>query len=467
MRRECVGSLLREQRIDRRTFLATGIAMGEMVPLQGYGASRAAPAARYTLSQHGCGRATGYAQTNKIVTLGEHTHVAWLDSQDGRFLVRVRSLDRTADTWSATRTIGEAFDNHGGPALATDSQGYLHIVYYPHHHAFRYRRSLRPNDTSEWTPETSFGKRCTYSGMAVLPDDTLVLVCRERTDKRWVMNQYTKSANGDWEGPRTLLHGNAPSGYTRWQTALVLGAAGKMMHMSFMMYEGSDLFGRIGPGYAIGYLRSRDGGRNWEQSDGKPVPLPATPATIELVDGARKQSGPANLRPGNIAVDPNRSPWLVYSRLDRQPFETWIARPAVGGGWQKTSLLPAIQKRWPDRSVKTPGQIGFDRNGTMYVTVTTVHADASVEQGYWGHQSAEVALLVSKDFGRTLQAFPISPPDDQVPNWLPSLERPTRHLQIGVPSFMYTHGTAGSNNRQTVTNEVVWCDLNAIIGQVG
>jgi hypothetical protein len=299
--------------------------------------------------------------------------------------------------------------------------------------------------------------------MVVLPDDSLVLVCRERTDERWVMNQYSKPADGAWEGPRTLLHGNAPSGYTRWQTGLALGRAGKVMHMSFMVYEGSDLFGKQGPGYAIGYLRSWNGGRDWEQSDGKPVPLPATPETIELVEGARMRTGSANLRPGNIAVDPDGSPWLIYSRLDRQPFETWIANPAVGGGWRKTPLLPVIRKHWPGRSIKTPGQIVFDRDGTMYVALTTVRADASVEQGYWGHQSAEIALLVSGDLGRTFRAFPVSPPDEGVPNWLPSLERPTRHVQIPPPTLMYTHGAAGSNNRQTMANKVIWCDLAAMI----
>lgn len=432
--------------LDRRSFLATGIFLGGMAASRSNGADRQSAPPTFTLSTNGCGRATGYAQTNKIVTLDGRTHAAWLDSENGKFFVRIRSLDRKSGVWSAATTIGEAYDNHGGPALAADSRGYLHAVYYPHHHPFRYRRSLRPNDSTEWTPKTSFGERCTYSGMVVLPDDRLVLTCRERTDNRWVMNMYTKRVDREWEGPVTLLHGNAPSGYTRWQTALALGGGGSTIHMSFMIYEGSDLFGKVGPGYAIGYLRSRDGGRVWEQSDGTPVRLPATPATIEVVEGTRGQGGPANLRPGSIAVDSHDVPWLVYSRLDRQPFETWLARPGADGDWKKTPLLPAIQKRWPERSVKTPGEIVFDEKGRMYLAVTTVRANASVEPAYWGHQSAEIALLISEDGGRTLRVLPISSIDDQTPNWLPSLERPTRHVPIGTPSLMYTRGGRGSNN---------------------
>jgi hypothetical protein len=58
--------------------------------------------------------------------------------------------------------------------------------------------------------------------------------------------------------------------------------------------------------------------------------------------------------------------------------------------------------------------------------------------------------------------MPISPPDDQVPNWLPSLERPTGQALCDVSSLMYTHGIRGSNNRQIVENDVVWYDLSAL-----
>ena len=119
------------------------------------------------LSAHGCGRATAYPQENKIVTLGDAVHVAWLDSVADGFRVRIRTLDRTSGTWSETHTIGEAYDNHGGPALVCDSQGYLHVAYYPHHHAIRYRRSLRPGDASAWTDEELIGDGYSYPKLAV------------------------------------------------------------------------------------------------------------------------------------------------------------------------------------------------------------------------------------------------------------------------------------------------------------
>ena len=305
------------------------------------------------LSENGCGRATAYSEFNKIVTVGDRTHVSWLDSAGGKFVVKIRTLDRAAGKWSQAFTVGAAYDNHGGPSLTCDSSGYLHIVYYPHHHPFRYRRSVRPNDASEWGEEIQFGKKCTYSSLICTADDTLVLACRETATKQWKLNIYEKPAGGSWRGPRTVFHGNAPSNYTRWQGAMVLGADGRTIHMSFMAFERA--MGDIG--YAIGYLRSPDGGKTWERGDGRIIDLPATPDTIEIVDGAAKPAGGVNFRPGNIALDGDGVPWVIYSRLDREPFDAWIAHRTAAGKWEKISLLPVIERRWKGRGVKTPGSM--------------------------------------------------------------------------------------------------------------
>jgi hypothetical protein len=413
------------------------------------------------LSERGCGRATAYSEFNKIVTIGSRMHVSWLDSEDGKFLVKIQTLDRETGKWSAVYTVGQAYDNHGGPSLTCDSSGYLHIVYYPHHHPFRYRRSVRRNDASQWGQEVQFGKKCTYSSMVCTADDKLVLVCRESRTRQWVLNLYEKSVNGVWKGPHTILHGNAPSGYTRWQAALVLGRDGKTLHMSFMLFEKA----LTEVGYAIGYLRSPDAGKTWKLSDGERVTLPATPATIEIVDGSTTVEGPTNFRPGNIALDPDGVPWVVYSRMDREPFEAWVARLTAEGKWQKIPLLPVIKRKWKNRGVKTPGSIVFGRDGTMYVVVTTLKSGTGDELAFWGHRSAEVALLVSKDQGRTFSVFEVSSVDDSAANWLPNIERPTRNEPIKVPALIYTHGPRGKTNKDIMNNEVIWCDVVGLLTQ--
>jgi len=416
----------------------------------------------FLLSHQGCGRATAYSEFSKIITVGTKTHVAWLDSEQGKFLVRIRTLDRNHSSWSRSYTVGEAYDNHGGPSLTYDSKGYIHIVYYPHHHPFRYRRSIRPNDASQWTEAKQFGKRCTYPSIVCLPDDTLLLSCRESTSKKWLLNLYRKEPNKDWQGPVSLFHGNTPSGYCRWQAALALGLDGKTVHMSFMIYEGSPK----GIGYAVCYLQSPDGGITWQKSDGTPISLPATPDTVEIVVGATKPLGPANYRPGNIAIDPEGNPWQIYSRQDIHPMETWIVRSDGKGRWRKTALLPMVQAKWPDRGVKTPGCICFDQKGNLYAAVTTIKNRDQTGPNtttWWGHPSAEVALFVSRDQGNSFQIYGVSKADPTTPNWLPNLEHTTRNQPLDYPSLIYTHGQRGKNNQEIMSNIVFWCDITSLL----
>ena len=120
------------------------------------------------LSRHGSGRASDYVEANNIFTFQYKTHVTWLDSVADKFCVRIRTLDRRSN-----RCIGEAYDNHGGPALTVDSRGFLHLVYYPPHHPFRHRKSKCPNEDSEWEKEIQFGEELTYPTLVCGPADTL------------------------------------------------------------------------------------------------------------------------------------------------------------------------------------------------------------------------------------------------------------------------------------------------------
>jgi hypothetical protein len=409
------------------------------------------------LSENGCGRATGYAESNKIVRIGDKTHVAWLDSQDENFWVRIKTFDHATSTWSPTYTVGKGYDNHGGPALTHDSNGYLHIVYYPHHHPFRYRKSINPNDASEWTKEVRFGNRCTYPTLVCSADDTLYLTCRESSDQQWRMNLYKKPPNQDWQGPTTLLKGNASSGYTRWQDSLAFSPKGNILHMGFMIYERDP----HESGYAIGYMRTQDGGETWEKADGTKIPIPASPSTIDLIDGSSSPQTEPNFRPGSIAVDPKGTPWMIYSQLHEQPFNTWLAHPNENGDWMKQELLPVIRTRWPNRSVQTPGCIAFDQKGTLYLALTTVNSDQKGKAAFWGHPTDEVIALVSDNQGESFEQFQISLPDPQIPNWLPNLQRPTRPTLLkNPPSLLFTQGPRGETNKDILSNKVYWCELS-------
>ncbi len=439
----------------RRDFLK-GVAAGTTA--MGFGALKGSAAAArprepFLLSSNGCGRATGYAETNKIVTVGGKTHVVWLDSVKEGFRVRVRTLDRATGTWSSTYTVGEAYDNHGGPALTVDSKGHLHIVYYPHHHPFRYRRSSHPNDASAWDSETKFGTRCTYPTLVVGPDDTLYLTCREsdKGNHPWVVNLYTKKPNGGWQGPTTILRADV-GGYAHFQEALAWGPDHRTLHLSTRMYGG-----KPGRAHTLGYMRSLDSGKCWERTDGKRIELPATSSTISVIAQDRPDGKRAH-RCGSIAVDAAGRPHVLFSETSLPKPEAWIATPGKSGQWRRHPLLRYISKDLPGWCGAMPGGITFGADDRIFVALTATELKVldGEKCGGWGSPRNEVVWLESSDGGRSFSAKMVSKPNPSCAHWLPNVERPTGHNRVDVPGVIYTAGTRGENNKQIVSNGVWW-----------
>ncbi len=438
--------------MKRRDFLKTSVFGTAGLALfgtcaRGSAARPGSPTERFLLSKNGCGRATGYAETNKIVTLDGKTHVAWLDSQGEGFHVRVRTLDRPSGLWSQTYTVGQAYDNHGGPALTVDSRGFLHLVYYPHHHPFRYRRSARPDDASEWEEEVQFGKRCTYPTLVCGLDDTLYLTCRESDRQPWVVNLYSKPPGGSWEGPVALLQAEHP-GYSHFQEALAWGPDHQTLHLSCRIYDG-----KPGRGHTVGYLRSPDSGKTWQRHDGTGVGLPATAKTVTVVAHASEQGG-AELRCGSIAVDAAGTPHLLHSTGSGSSAAAWIASPDESGGWRRLAVAAELPDELSGCRLTMPGGLTIRRDGRMFAALQAIRAQPTDDT--WGHSTCEIASLESGDGGRSFTVRLLSELDPDCAHWLPSLERPTGHHRVNAPGVIYTAGPPGDDNRQILSNEVYW-----------
>lgn len=405
----------------------------------------------FLLSNDGCSRATGYAETNKIVTLDGKTHVAWLDSVEDGFRVRVRTLDRGSGRWSPTCTVGEAYDNHGGPALAVDSRGHLHCVYYPHHHPFRYRRSSRPNDASAWDDEVRFGNRCTYPTLVVGPDDTLYVTCRESNseNKPWVANLYTKTPEGEWQGPTAIMVAEEP-GYSHFQEALAWGAD-HTLHLSTRMYGG-----KPGRAHTVGYMRSPDLGKTWEDARGNRLDLPATSQTLSLL-ASDLGRGDRVLRCGSIAVDPEGTPHVLYSDASAKPPQAWVATPTPAGEWRRHALFAEVRKALPGWSVAMPGGLAFGDDGRLHLALTAEpwNPERPKAQG-WGDDVQEVMWLESADGSAYFDVKLCSTVDARCAHWLPNIERATGHNRVAEPGLIYTAGTRGDKNTDIVSNGVWW-----------
>jgi hypothetical protein len=419
------------------------------------------------LSEAGCGRATAYWEQNKIITIGDRTHVVWLDSDRSGFKVRGRTLDRISWTWSPAITIGDAQDNHGGPGLTVDSQGHLHIVYFPHHGPFRYRRSLHPNDLTAWTPELIFGEGLSFPSLICGPDDTLLLTARrgfhdaegnpiETTPVEQEL--WIKPADGEWRKAGILLRSRFP-GYAQFATALSWGPDHRTIHLNCRIYEGNP-FTSDPITTTIGYMQSPDGGKSWQRSDGSPITLPANADTIETL-GGNHGADDLRLNSGPLAIDQAGLLHLSYTKETPNSSGLYLASLSPGTGWGHRKLndyLPTAAKGWKV-TLGMGGGIVFSASGraTIIAVVLNPPPEERTLQGEWGHPSTEVVRLWSDDGLQTFQSDFLSPPDTAQTHWLPNLERPTGHNQVPhEPGIIYTAGGPGAHVLDLEPNNQVW-----------
>ncbi|MGB0579680.1 MAG: BNR-4 repeat-containing protein [Limisphaerales bacterium] len=432
--------------MNRRDFskLAVGAAVISPAALQ---ATAKKP---HLLSSVGCGRATGYAETNKIVSIGDRTHVSWLDSPKEGFRVRVATLDRNTGDWSPTYTLGGAHDNHGGPALTCDSEGYLHTVYFTHHHPFRYRRSKRPNDASEWEEEIQFGDKLTYPTLVCGADDTLYLTARRSDKNPWWVEMWEKKPGQDWSMVGPVVH-SRHKGYAHFQESLCWGPDHKSLHLCCRFHElttSRDDYGRL---QTVAYMKSDDFGRTWKRSDGSTIEGPITVDNVEVIakgGEAIKQT----LRAGCLAVSPTNEPFLVYSVTAQNKSQTFLATTG-SRGWERENLNDHLPAKWRSYNLLMSGGVAFDGNGVLHGVAQL--QTAPQHEKIWGDPTNEIVAFEKR--ADSVKFREVSAFDDQIPHWLPNIERPTGHNRVkGRPGIIYTGGSPGVKNTDRISNRVYW-----------
>ncbi len=428
---------MNRQTFLRRSALAfAGSCVGpELLAMIGEG-----PVPRTLLSEHGCGRATGYSEANKIITSHGRTHMTWLDSEQGGFVVKARTYWHQRREWSPTYRVGEGYDNHGGPALTIDSMGFLHICYYPHHHAMRYRRSKRPHDASEWEGEVRFGQSSSYPTLICGPDDTLYCTMRRSFDGRpWQVELWRKPLGGPWIGPSPILRSMYP-GYAHFQESLAWSPLDGSLHLACRFHEKTD-----DNGYSrlqtLCYMKSHDQGERWLQSDGHPVDLPGTADDLSVLASGGLDRGIV-LRSGGIAVDALGRAYLIYAQERQGRSEVMLAEGRSDGGWTKQPLNQFLPRRYRRWQTLLPGSISYSADKRLHIAL---QIRPPSEEPAWGHPSNEVLLLSSRGGIASFQARVLSETDTSAANWLPNIERGTGHNGVpDNPTVIYTSGPPGT-----------------------
>jgi hypothetical protein len=447
---------MRNTQYSRRCWLKNGMTAAAYLTASRAFSKTPVGSKPFLLSEQGCGRATGYAEANKIVTSGDHTHVAWLDSPPEGFRVRVRTLDRRTGEWSSTHTVGEGYDNHGGPALTIDSEGFLHIVYYPHHHAMRYRRSKRPHDPSAWGEEVLVGDGLTYPTLVCGKDNTLYLTARRRfREKPWEVELWKRPPGAAWRRQGSILASRYP-GYAHFQESLAWGPGHRTLHLCCRFHENSDkeAYGRL---QSVAYMVSHDLGQTWRRGDGRDLTLPVTVdnAGVLVTGGAERQR---IVRAGSMAVDRKGRPHLLYSVEEGGRSTLTLAR-LDGGRRHKTNLSRFVPDKWSSWNLMVAGGVAFNARDETVVVATL--QQPNLGDAGWGHPSDEIVALRSRDGGASFSFALVSPEDSEESHWLPNIERPTGHHRVGDDvGVLYTAGGPGPALKDLLSNKVFFARLS-------
>ena len=408
---------------------------------------------RFLLSSKGSGRATAYLESPKIITYQGKTHVAWLDTPKEGFCIRIRTLDHATEKWSEAWTIGEAVDNHGGPALTIDGEGYLHILFYSHHHSFRYRKSVRPNDASEWTSYEEFGLNLTYPALVCAKEGTLIMTARRSYENQpWELEMWSKKPDEAWTRNWAILrsrHGN----YTQFAGSLAWGPDHNTLHLAARIYGMPD-DESISPLTTVGDLSSPDGGITWTRSDGQSEKQPATAETFDTIASGRAKEGRV-LNAGSIGVDPNGEPFVPYSIRTQDTSQTYLASPIGDAKWRHLHMNQFLPEGYRDWDLFMHGGVSFGSSGQPTVAATMMHI--AVDGIDWGEVTTELVRFRSEDGGSTFVGEAFDKPSSNEPRWMPNLERPTGFNEMSAePALIYTDGVRGEGLGDELSNRIYW-----------
>ena len=268
-----------------------------------------------------------------------HQYAVWVDEAGTPYAGR---RQRGSDEWRIV-DLGRldrnplaaptADDQHNVYAIGTDSAGGVHIAGNMHGDPLRYVTSDARLHGFRRTPAPDGASEINYPAFVGLPDGSLLFWRREGLAGDSVA-AFDALRPGDrtWRPQQTVIDGRETAESAYLHRIAVDGSTGTI-HMVFVWRTERG----IENNNDVGYVRSTDGGRTWERSDGVQVQLPVTHATAEtVVDTTSQDSGLLNA--GGLTVDADGRPHglIAYQRPIGEPavVHVWLD----DGTWQREQL---------------------------------------------------------------------------------------------------------------------------------
>lgn len=400
------------------------------------------------VSNEGSERAT-VGNGNKIVSYDGKTHVVWQDVSREGYLNQVKSYDHKSGVWSEPYTLGTGIDNHARPILTVDHEGYLHAIQSGHNSPVTWRRSVRPNDSSEWTTPEKVGEG-TYPVVLCDKDNTLCLTMRGNNH---IGVDFYAKPEGQSCRMVTRIVKNAKEcrdAYAAFHMNMALGSDG-MIYAVIDFYEGQDQVGR-GLHQAVCYAKSPDGGKTWLKADGTFFKTPARHEDMDTLIRSTRTRVEHLPRPEHrnvgIVVDSKGIPYVFYYSHGEAPGQLYVATPDSNGKFNKRSLSYLLEDKWPDMRL-TDGKVTIQEDDRICVLATLsplndewLNGRPTRAMSMKSRKDQRLVLIHSKD-GVHYQAESVLDPGQAYNS--PNLEKPVGANRLSssrIPKFYLFNGSS-------------------------
>jgi hypothetical protein len=321
-----------------------------------------------------------------------HLFLAYYDA-DRRMTLAGRPL--TSETWTRVHPEGRpvpgrdhpsnavGWDSHNSLHLALDRDGCLHLSGNLHADPLTYYRTRLPFDLStlERIDRMTGDRESRTTYPFFFKNATGDLLFRYRDGGSGNGRDYYNRYHPDTRSWSRLLETPLHEGEgerSAYATPPVAGPDG-FFHVLWVWRDTPD----AATNHTLSYARSRDL-IHWETSGGKPLTLPITYATSEVVDAAGPGGGLINMC-RELGFDAEGRVLAVYHRYDEAGrSQAYLARPTDSGRWEN-HVLSQWTFRWAfSGGGAIPSEVSLGRpSATPDGSLILPYATVSAGSGRW------------------------------------------------------------------------------------
>ncbi|CAF3936944.1 unnamed protein product [Rotaria sp. Silwood1] len=273
-----------------------------------------------------------------LLTQAPYQYIAYYDAERQMTVVQRNLNERT---WTSTKLgIITDWDAHKYISMAIDDDGNIHLVGNVHASPLIYLRTAQPRNASTFVKlNRMVGMNETSSTYPIFfrgPENEFIFTYRDGRsgDGNQIYNIYdlkTKTWRRLLDKPLTDGEGKRNAYFN----GPILGPDG-YFHLAWVWRESGD----CSTNHDLSYARSKDL-VSWETSTGKPLKLPITLETCEIVDPVPQHGGIINNN-DRIGFDQQGRVTISYHKNDANNYtQPWTAR-SENGVWKKYQVT-----NWP------------------------------------------------------------------------------------------------------------------------